>query len=231
MISYMPCVLYRKVGSAARLVLPCGVPYIWSLPAAFLVGHMVPGGCIVRCCTGPASAVVLFADDGDGPILRLDSSHDGSDTLRKQPKTGRVSSVSSDKCDTKPCCGTTDLLLHHMTACCACVWSASCKCLDKLPVLLPTRADICCCQPTCAPQSAFTSVAYTEALSQQNQALQSAQSSLPALPPQLAGTLNGIISGLNSGVSQAAAVSLHTPHCRKQCCREVSTCKYGSMYV
>ncbi len=46
------------------------------------------------------------------------------------------------------------------------------------------------------------------ALSQQNQALQNAQSSLPALPPQLAGTLSGIISGLNSGVSQAAAVSL-----------------------
>ncbi|CAL5228214.1 g11303 [Coccomyxa viridis] len=43
------------------------------------------------------------------------------------------------------------------------------------------------------------------ALSQQNQALQNAQSSLPALPPQLAGTLSGIISGLNSGVSQAAA--------------------------
>ena len=58
------------------------------------------------------------------------------------------------------------------------------------------------------PQTASTSVAYSDLISQQTQTLQNAQSSLPALPPQLAGTLSGIISGLNSGVSQAEAVSM-----------------------
>ena len=75
-----------------------------------------------------------------------------------------------------------------------------------------TRASQTCVSDsfTCALQVASSNVAYSDALSQQNQALQSAQSSLPALPPQLAGTLSGIISGLNSGVSQAAAVSFRS---------------------
>lgn len=68
-----------------------------------------------------------------------------------------------------------------------------------------TRAHMSC---VCALQTASTNVAYSDMLSQQNQALQSAQTSLPALPPQLAGTLNGIISGLSSGVSQAATVGV-----------------------
>ena len=75
--------------SALSSILQYCLTQIWHLSAARLVGHLVPSGCYRRRCSGAASKVVFFTDDGDGPILRPDSSHDVPDALCKHSKTGK----------------------------------------------------------------------------------------------------------------------------------------------
>lgn len=51
--------------------------------AARLVGHMVSGRCDLHGSLGAAPEVVLFENDGHGPVLCPDSSYDGPDPLRQ----------------------------------------------------------------------------------------------------------------------------------------------------
>ncbi len=158
------------------------------------MGHLVSGGCIVRSCSCPASAVVLFPDDGDGPVLRPDSSHDGPDELCKRPTTGALISVSScAMCLEFASCGSDrpDVTYHALpcadlasTSCTGLVLTCPDRCWPGHVRAHQSRGYVN--RPSCALQTTSANVACTDMLSQQNQALQNC-SEQPASPAAAAG--------------------------------------------